>query len=171
MPQRVHILVLDDDREEWDFIKEAAEELGINNMFFYDNHLALLAALDREPAVVLLDYQLKGITGKEVMEKVKELCTHCFFIITTGHPDLAVVIDLLNAHADHFLTKEPNRNYYDKLMTAIIEGRRVVSERIELAEEKRRATENMIKTAEYIQKRFIDLENRDDDRSGNSGHY
>ncbi len=65
------------------------------------------AALDRyqqhTPEVVLLDLQLPGISGFEVLERLKE--QKAAVIVLTGHGDVETAVQAMQLGAENFLTK------------------------------------------------------------------
>jgi two-component system, OmpR family, response regulator CpxR len=82
-PSRV--LLVDDERE---FIQTLSERLGmreIGSAVAYDGESALEMLANDEPDVMLLDLQMPGINGIEVLKRVKETRPEIEVIILTGH--------------------------------------------------------------------------------------
>jgi DNA-binding NarL/FixJ family response regulator len=66
---------------------------------------AIAGILDTHPACVLLDYQLIGGTGVDVLRAVHGQATETVFVVLTNHPDPQYRHACLAAGAHHFLDK------------------------------------------------------------------
>ena len=65
----------------------------------------LASAFDREPACILLDVKMAGISGPELQDRLTELgCRHPIIFIT-GHGDIPTSVQAIKAGAEDFLTK------------------------------------------------------------------
>jgi len=83
MPGKV--LLVDDERE---FVKTLSERLLMRNMgsvVAYDGESALDLVKSDEPEVMILDLQMPGINGIEVLKEVKKTHPEIEVIILTGH--------------------------------------------------------------------------------------
>jgi CheY-like chemotaxis protein len=87
MPSKV--LLVDDERE---FVQTLSERLIMRDMgsaIAYDGETALQLIKEDEPEVMIVDLQMPGISGKEVLRKVKKTRPEIEVIIVTGHGDEA----------------------------------------------------------------------------------
>ena len=66
---------------------------------------AIAGILDTHPACVLLDYQLIGGTGVDVLRAVHGQATGTVFVVLTNHPDPQYRRACIAAGADHFFDK------------------------------------------------------------------
>jgi RNA polymerase sigma factor (sigma-70 family) len=65
----------------------------------------LASSFDREPACILLDVKMAGISGPELQDRLIELgCRHPIIFIT-GHGDIPTSVQAIKAGAEDFLTK------------------------------------------------------------------
>lgn len=65
-----------------------------------------LEQLERhQPDVVLLDYQLPGINGLEVLQKIRRLDSRIKVILVTAHGNVQVAVDAMKAGAYDYLNK------------------------------------------------------------------
>jgi CheY-like chemotaxis protein/cytidylate kinase len=81
-PDRV--LLVDDERE---LVQTLSERLQLRNMgsvVAYDGESALKLVKEQDPEVMIIDLKLPGISGLEVLEKVKQIRPEIEVIILTG---------------------------------------------------------------------------------------
>lgn len=83
IPSRV--LLVDDEREFVQTLSERLEMRDIGSAVAYDGESALELLETDEPDVILLDLQMPGINGIEVLKTVKETRPDIEVIILTGH--------------------------------------------------------------------------------------
>lgn len=83
IPSRV--LLVDDEREFVQTLSERLEMRDIGSAMAYDGESALEMISEDEPDVMLLDLQMPGINGMEVLKTVKQTRPEIEVIILTGH--------------------------------------------------------------------------------------
>lgn len=66
------ILIVDDDREFSDELKEMLEAGGYDPMVVNDSNAAVKVARKEEPDIILLDMRMNGLNGYQVTLKLKE---------------------------------------------------------------------------------------------------
>jgi len=66
---------------------------------------AIAGILEKNPACVLLDYQLIGGTGVDVLRAVHDRAQDTVFVVLTNHPDPQYRHACMAAGADHFFDK------------------------------------------------------------------
>ena len=66
---------------------------------------AIAGILAKQPACVLLDYQLIGGTGVDVLKAVHDRAKGTIFVVLTNHPDPQYRRACMAAGADHFFDK------------------------------------------------------------------
>ena len=66
---------------------------------------AIAGILAKQPACVLLDYQLIGGTGVDVLRAVHQDAPGTVFVVLTNHPDPQYRRACMEAGADHFFDK------------------------------------------------------------------
>jgi len=66
---------------------------------------AIAGILAKRPSCVLLDYQLIGGTGLDVLRAVHERSPGTVFVVLTNHPDPQYRRACMDAGADHFFDK------------------------------------------------------------------
>ena len=65
----------------------------------------LASAFDPEPACILLDVKMAGISGPELQGRLTELGCKLPIIFITGHGDIPTSVQVIKAGAEDFLTK------------------------------------------------------------------
>ena len=102
-----HILVVDDDQLNRSLLTKNLEQAG-HRTSAADNGFAALQALESDrPDVVLLDIEMPGIDGIEVLERLKadDDLRHIPVIMISGVDDTDAIVRCLGAGADDFLPK------------------------------------------------------------------
>ncbi|MBP7055465.1 MAG: response regulator [Candidatus Omnitrophica bacterium] len=105
------------------------DEIGIDS-FFYDfftarNYEVFTASNGKEaieivkkksPRIVLLDINMRGMSGLEVLKKIKEIDRSIVVIMVTGMKSDDTVREAFSAGADDYLTKPLSLEYLDKVV-------------------------------------------------------
>jgi DNA-binding response OmpR family regulator len=85
---------------------------------------ALGAALRQRPDVVLLDINMPGMSGVEVLKSIKQMDESIAVIMVTANEDVTVSADALTSGAFSYVPKPFDFRYLDHLLAAIFDGRR-----------------------------------------------
>ncbi|MDD5422494.1 MAG: response regulator [Candidatus Omnitrophota bacterium] len=107
------------------------DELGIDS-FFYEFFTArnyevfnarsgksALEIIEKEhPSIILLDVNMKGMSGIEVLKKIKEIDKKIIVIMVTGMKDDDIKKSAMDAGADEYITKPLSLEYLDKVVTS-----------------------------------------------------
>ena len=99
------VLLVDDDAELRSANKRYLEKHGYSVFLARDGEEALEGAHKRHFDVVVLDLGLPGISGLDVLPKLKELAPDCEVIVLTGSGDIAAAVRAMKDGAHDFLTK------------------------------------------------------------------
>jgi adenylate cyclase len=102
-----HVLVVDDDALNRRLLTATLAKEGIRTTSATDGAQALDAIREDPPDVVLLDIEMPGIDGFEVLERIKgdETVRHLPVIMISGLGDTESVVRCLEIGADDFLPK------------------------------------------------------------------
>ena len=102
-----HVLVVDDDALNRRLLTATLAKEGIRTTSATDGAQALDAIREDPPDVVLLDIEMPGIDGFEVLERIKgdETVRHLPVIMISGLCDTESVVRCLEIGADDFLPK------------------------------------------------------------------
>ena len=71
------------------------------------------------PTLVLLDYKLPDISGRQVVEKVAEQCCSVPFLIITGHGDERLAVEMMKLGARDYIVKDAS--FFERLPSKVIQ--------------------------------------------------
>lgn len=102
---RSRILVVDDERFFREAIRETLEEGGFSVATAASGSEALELLADPEIAVMVLDIQMPGMNGIEVLRRVRETHPSLRVLILSAHTDQEIVLEALRLGAADYLAK------------------------------------------------------------------
>ncbi|MBW3534958.1 MAG: sigma-54 dependent transcriptional regulator [Gemmatimonadetes bacterium] len=99
------ILIVDDDENTLDVFETKLEHSGhdVDTATSAEEALGKLKKVD--PAVVITDLRMPGMSGLELLEKVKEHMEHVDVIVVTGHEDMNTAVAAMKAGAFDYIVK------------------------------------------------------------------
>lgn len=129
---QVELLFVDDDNE---FRNTAAkrfarrgfhvqEAAGVND--------ALRLLQDRQFDVVVSDMAMPGLTGLDLLQRIKELSPECEVILLTGEPTVETAVQAMKLGAYDFLSKPFSLAELETLIQKAYERRRLSQENVQL---------------------------------------
>ncbi|NLM19580.1 MAG: response regulator transcription factor [Clostridiaceae bacterium] len=98
------VLIVEDDTDINNLVKEALEQANYRCVQSFSGTEALLLAKDMNFTVIILDLMLPGLSGEELLPKIKEIQT-APIIILSAKDALDSKLQLLTNGADDYLTK------------------------------------------------------------------
>jgi diguanylate cyclase (GGDEF)-like protein len=103
----IKILVVDDDPDIRDILKLTLAEENYDCIEACDGEEALKKVATRSPNLVLLDYKIPKVDGREVCRRIKSdlLLRHLPIIMVTGKGDISDKVNGLDAGADDYIVK------------------------------------------------------------------
>lgn len=121
MPDK--LLLVDDDRE---FREEFAESLSDYEVIQADSGQEALRLLSRanEIDLVIMDVFMPGLSGTEVLKKIRNNFPGLGIIILTGYSSKDVAIEALKGHADDYLEKPVDIEKAKEMIEAILGDKR-----------------------------------------------
>jgi len=103
--KRARILVVDDERFFREAIREALEGAGLECVTAANGPEALELAQKGDFGVVVLDIQLPGIDGIEVLRRLRDSQPALRVVILSAHTDQEIVLEALRLGASDYLAK------------------------------------------------------------------
>lgn len=101
-----HILIVDDDMHISNMLFEVLTKQDYKVSRAYSGTEALLFLSNEKPDLILLDLMLPGLSGEEVLEKIKDIPT----IIVSAKEDMNNKVNLLLSGAADYVTKPFDMN-------------------------------------------------------------
>lgn len=99
------ILLIEDDMSIRNVLKIGLESLNFIVDEFEDGESGFYAAKINKYDIIILDYILPKMTGKEICKEIRELGIHVPIIMLSSRSSAFDKVDLLNCGADDYLTK------------------------------------------------------------------
>ncbi|MFA6194700.1 MAG: response regulator transcription factor [Patescibacteria group bacterium] len=99
------ILLIEDDADIVRSLLPALKEAGYIATAIPDGEAGYAAAQTSEYDLIILDYNLPGLNGREIIEKIRAAGSSIPIIMLTVHSELGEKVDLLSIGADDYLTK------------------------------------------------------------------
>ena len=104
-PMHGYILIAEDDNDINRMLSELLSMNGYSVVSAFSGTEALIHIKNRPPAAVILDLMLPGMSGEEVLGRIKEQSPRSVVIVASAREDTATRISLLRAGADDSLVK------------------------------------------------------------------
>jgi diguanylate cyclase (GGDEF)-like protein len=111
------IYVVDDEESIQEILKETLATAGYQVETFPTGEAALARIQEAPPHLILSDIRMPGISGIQLLEKVKALSRDIEFIIMTSHASLETAVNAMKLGAYDYMYK-PFENLADVLATA-----------------------------------------------------
>ncbi|MFN3198626.1 MAG: diguanylate cyclase [Bradymonadia bacterium] len=127
------VLVAEDDRITRRILTRTVEQLGHECVAVSDGESALAIFEERPFNVIISDWMMPGMDGKELCRQIRSRQGYTYFILLTALDDHQYRLEGMRAGADDFLTKPLNR---DDLEARLIAAQRVTQLHAQIAEQK-----------------------------------
>lgn len=105
LPVNWKILLIDDEEDIRDIMTITLKDAGYSVICAPDGHTGLMLATREEPQIVITDIKMPGLSGLEVLEKIKKLKPETEVIVTTGFGDIKKAVKALQYDASDFISK------------------------------------------------------------------
>ena len=102
------VFIVDDDQQVRDALELLMESVGLNVVTFESAQLFLDVFEPVTPGCIVTDIRMPGMSGLELQKKLKEKKMHPPVIIITGHGDIPMAVDAMQAGAVDFIEKPFN---------------------------------------------------------------
>ena len=106
--RKVRILVVDDEHLIRWSLEQNLKKQGYDVLTAGSGEDALRLVREEQPDLVLLDIQLPGISGMEVLEKIKEFDDEIIVIMVTAHGGLETAVNAMRVGAYDYINKPFN---------------------------------------------------------------
>ena len=120
------ILVIDDDRDMCMLLNRFLSRQGFEVMEIYNGKKALDYLGQNRPDLVLCDFRLEDMDGKQVLTRTREMYPDIPFIIITGYSDVKLAVEVLKLGAFDYVTKPV---FPDEILVTIKKSTRIAPDR------------------------------------------
>jgi len=103
--RRPTVLVVDDDEAMLESCPQVLEKAGFEVTAVADGHDALELMRQKAVDVVILDLKMPGLSGQQVLERIKQTDPEAVVVVITGYPELSSAVEVMKAGAYDFLPK------------------------------------------------------------------
>lgn len=100
------ILVVEDDEGLNNLISRTLRRAGFETESAFDGASAIEIICSNRQMILVLDYQLSDMTGKQVIEKLLEMGHLVPFVMVTGQGDEKTAVDMMKLGAQDYLIKD-----------------------------------------------------------------
>jgi len=129
MPLSTNILVIDDDESMRVGCVQTLSEEGYRVQAVENGYKGLEKTKDESFDVILLDLKMPGISGMEVLKKLKENDSNSSVIVITGYATIDSAVEAMKQGAHDFLTKP----FAPEALSSVVKG--AVNSRLHALEE------------------------------------
>lgn len=106
--REIKILIVDDEKLiRWSLEKELTKS-GYRVFTAEDGKIGWTIFCEERPAVIFLDYKLPGLSGIELLQKIRERDQNCPVIMITAHGGIETAVAAMKAGAFDYITKPFN---------------------------------------------------------------
>jgi two-component system NtrC family sensor kinase len=105
VPVTWKILVIDDDPDILDVMTITLKDAGYSVICAPDGQTGILFAKSHSPQIVITDIKMPGMSGLDVLEKIKKIKPATEVIVTTGFADIKHAVKALQYDASDFISK------------------------------------------------------------------
>lgn len=116
----VKLLIVDDDQQTCEFLKEFFETRKCVVLTADSGDQALSITKENKPDVVLLDIKMPGMDGLEVLRKIKKFNQEIKVVMVTGVSDTKTKEQAKDLGADDFIEKPLNEQYLEGTVCLIV---------------------------------------------------
>ena len=123
MPPLARVLVVDDEPDVAGMLEELLVDLGYGVTIALGGQEALGLVPAYRPDAVLLDLNMSGLPGTQVLEQLLRVDPLLPVIIVTGNSDLAVALSTLKHGAFDYVSKPFDRHVLERIVAAAVAWR------------------------------------------------
>ena len=132
MNSRASILIIDDERIVRDSLFHWFEEEGYNVDTAEDAETALKKFTKDKYDLLLVDMKMPGMSGLDLLVKIKEIDKDCIFILITAFASVSSAIKALKDGAYDYVTKPVDPDELNHLVKKALEQKELKNENIQL---------------------------------------
>ncbi len=152
--RRLRILFADDERTLRELMKNELPRLGHDVVVCENGELAVATAEKSPFDAAILDIRMPGMTGIEVLRRLRELNADTEVVLLTGHATVETAIESLRFGAFDYLTKPCKMTELEVVLNRIADKRQLLNKNIALESRLKHAegTPRLVGTSKMVQR-------------------
>jgi CheY-like chemotaxis protein len=107
------VLLVEDERKTAEMLRDALISEGINVTWVVDGPSAIEKIQNASPDLVILDLKLPGMTGDQVLERIREIDKFVDVVVYTNYQDPPVMKKLINLGVEGYISKGANADLWE----------------------------------------------------------
>ena len=129
------IMVVDDEPAVAGLVGEIVKEFNIEPILVFDPKLATSEFKRHKPFMIFSDLSMPGMTGVELLVRIKKISTAVRYVIMTGYGSIESAIEAMREGADEYIQKPLNLEFIRHTITKSLENDSLVRENTQLKEQ------------------------------------
>lgn len=151
MDDRIKVLVIDDDpKVPWILSERLSDEFEVISAS--DGYEGIQMASQEKPPLILLDVKMPGMSGLEVLERLRSADVDTDVIMLSGHGETETVVRSMQLGASEFISKPFDPQEVELHLKKVLEARALKSENAQLRERLRGRFETLIGDSPVMQR-------------------
>jgi DNA-binding NtrC family response regulator len=122
------ILIVDDEPAVAGLVGEIVKEFNIEPILSFDPKLAVSEFNRHEPFMVFSDLSMPGMTGVELLARIREKSQEAHFVLMTGYGSIESAIDAIRLGASEYVQKPLNLDFIRHTIKKALESDSLVRE-------------------------------------------
>ncbi len=139
METTTKIFLVDDNMFSLSIYQQGLENLGYNNVSLFFDGVNCIDNLHQKPEIIFLDYNMDGMSGLEVLQKIRRYDPNIFVVIVSAQENLKLAVNVLKHGAFDYIVKDEREM---KQMEEVI--RRIESLRNLVAKDKKSLLQKLL---------------------------
>ena len=130
MPSDAYVCIIDDDDAVRDSLSFLLDSAGISGAHLRVGRQLPGRPADEQPACIVTDVRMPGMTGTDLLRRLKESGRRTPVIVITGHGDIALAVEAMKLGAVDFIEKP----FADEVLLAAVRAaleQRATSEEVD----------------------------------------
>lgn len=100
------LFIVDDDVFCATLYQKSLRNIGYNDITYFSNGTDCLNNINLNPDIIFLDHNMEGITGFEVLKKIKRYNPNIYVVMVSGQENITTAIDALKYGAFDYIIKD-----------------------------------------------------------------